>query len=143
MSNKTVLIVVVILIAILAWVIIGGSEPTPAPEPDPEPVATLPLPDKLVANHYFNEGTHTIEGTMQLPTPCHTLGNEVMIAESFPEQVTVHFQVNAGEGLCTQVISDKFYQVTFQASGAASIAATLNGNPIELEFSESHEGILK
>ena len=101
----------------------------------------------LTVNHYFQEengtGKHTIEGTMTLPTPCHSLTNEVIVAKSMPEQVTIKFNTKAGEGICTQVLADKFFRVAFDASRDAVISATLNGKPLTLKFAENLEGITK
>ena len=108
--------------------------------------ATYP-PEKLTVNHYFQEngvnGSHTIEGTITLPTPCHTITNEVLVAESFPEQISINFTTHPDSGICTQVLADKFFRVSFQASKDAIIRATLDGKPIELVFSENLEGITK
>ena len=78
-----------------------------------------------------------------MPTPCHSLASDVMVAESMPEQVLIKFTTKAGEGICTQVLADKFFRVSFTASKDALITATLNGKVITLVYSETKEGITK
>ena len=100
-------------------------------------------PDSITVNHYFDNGAHSLEGTLTLPTPCHILDYNTVVAESMPEQVMVNFSTKPGEGLCTQVLADKFFRVTFNASKDAVISATLDGKSIKLIFSETKEGITK
>ena len=142
MNNKTIVGVIVGLIVIggLAWWGLSGR--TEAPSGDVAGDQTT-QPASLTVNHYFDNGSHTIEGTITLPTPCHSLTTEALLAEPYPEQVTITFATAPGAGICTQVLADKFFRVTFNASKDALIKATLNGQPITLIFSENKEGITK
>ncbi|HEY4483495.1 MAG TPA: hypothetical protein VI953_04960 [Candidatus Paceibacterota bacterium] len=143
MSNKTIVGVIVGLIVIggLAWWGLSGR--TEAPVDGDVAGDEISQPNSLTVNHYFDNGSHTIEGTITLPTPCHSLTSDVLVAESYPEQVTIKFTIAPGTGICTQVLADKFFRVTFNASKDASIKATLNGQPISLVYSENKEGITK
>lgn len=142
MSNKTTIAIIVVLVIILGlvWWSLGSKEGEVLPA-DITNVATLP--DSITVNHYFENGSHSLEGTLGMPTPCHTLDYNTIVAESAPEQVTVNFTTKPGEGLCTQVLSDKFFRVTFNASKDAVISATLDGKAVKLIFSETKEGITK
>jgi len=142
MSNKTIIGVIVGLIVIggLAWWGLAGRTEAPAGDVAGNEATQ---PNSLTVNHYFDNGSHTIEGTITLPTPCHSLTTEALVAESYPEQVTIKFTTAPGTGICTQVLADKFFRVTFNASKDALIKATLNGQPITLIFSEDKEGITK
>ena len=141
MSNKTVIGVIVLLVGILwaAWWGLGGKS---AKETPPDQVVSTE-PSTVTANHYFDNGSHSIEGTLTLPTPCHTLTNEVVVEQSNPEKVLIKFVTHPGEGVCTQVLADKFFRVTFNAPRDAQISATLDGKPVTLVFSETKEGITK
>jgi|SRR3989344_7001890 len=147
MNNKTIIGILLVLVAIggLAW---WGLRDKPVETPVEDVGANPTNPESLTVNHYFENGKHTIEGTMTMPTPCHTLTSEVTLApRSSPsevgEQIMIKFTTKAGEGMCTQVLADKFFRVTFNASRDATIRATLNGQPLELKFSETLEGITK
>ena len=63
-----------------------------------------------------------------------------MIAESFPEQVTVDFKVINNAEACTQVITPQRFKVEFDASENASMRARLNGRNIELNLIPAAEG---
>lgn len=143
MNNKTIIGVLVGLLVIggLAYWSLSGKEETSVLTPVEE--ATSTEPTAITVNHYFDKGTHTIEGTMTLPTPCHTLTTNATVAESAPEQVTVAFVTTPGTDICTQALADKFFRVSFYASKEAVISATLNGKPLRLDFSENFEGITK
>lgn len=95
--------------------------------------------------HTYTNGTHTLTGEINLPTPCHTLTNSVMIAESFPEQVTVQFLTTTESEMCIQVVTPEPFSVSFKASQQASIRLTLNGESLDyiVTDSTSHEDIMQ
>lgn len=143
MNNKTVIISLLVLVAIL-----GGLWWSLAKDKNQEQMpigenGTTDTSKSLTVDHYFNNGQHTIEGTITLPTPCHGLSHEVIMAQSFPEQVTINFTTKANDGICTQVLADKFFRVTFAANKDAIIKATLDGEALELIFGQNKEGITK
>ena len=143
MSNKATIGIVVVLVLILGgvwWSLSNKGDEDVVPADNGGQTTS---PDSITVNHYFDNGSHSLEGTLTLPTPCHTLDYNTVVAESMPEQVMVNFTTKPGEGLCTQVLSDKFFRVTFNASKDAVISATLDGRPIKLIFSDTKEGITK
>ena len=108
---------------------------------DPNPITDI-APDAraditITAKHQFKDGTHIIAGELNMPTPCHILDWETLIAESFPEQVTINFNLSTQAEVCTQVITPTRFLVEFQASEEASIRATLNGERAELNLIEA------
>ncbi len=73
-----------------------------------------------------NKWEYTVVGT--LPTPCHTATVDIVVRESYPEQVSVMVEVvepNADE-ICAQVIEDYTYTGEFTASEEASIELAFN-----------------
>lgn len=68
-----------------------------------------------------NMWAYTITG--QLPNPCYNAQVDVLVAESYPEQVTVSVKLTEPEPdiICTQVIQDYVYEGTFSASEKAEI----------------------
>lgn len=150
MNNKTIIGIIVALLVVLGlawWSLSDRSNSNKEGEVDNN---TSVLGDQqsapsgsLTVNHYFSDGSHTIEGTITLPTPCHTISHDVLVAESFPEQVSIALVTKPGAGLCTQVLADKFFRITFNASKDAVIRATLDGQPITLIYSDNNEGITK
>lgn len=82
----------------------------------------------ITARHQFQDGTHTLTGEIELPTPCHELSYTVAVRESFPEQVSIDFTSSApADAVCAQVITPKPFEVVFEASEEALITATMNG----------------
>jgi len=49
---------------------------------------------RIEAKHFYIDCVHTIAGELAMPTPCDLLQNEVMVAESYPEQIFIDFTVN-------------------------------------------------
>lgn len=95
-------------------------------EPTPQPAQTL------YASHIYNNGVHTVSGTIQMPTPCHELKIDSRIMESYPEQVVLDFTTVDTGAICVQVIADKPWSVEFKASEQARITARVNGVPVQL-----------
>lgn len=73
--------------------------------------------------NYKGEGTweYTITGT--LPNPCYQIKTEAIVAESFPEQVTVKSVIVPPdpELVCAQVIQDVLERGEFEASESATV----------------------
>ncbi len=150
MNNKTTIAIIagVLVIGGLAWWALSGkgaTQPT-----DTTSTTQTNQPTSVTVNHYFQEnngiGSHTIEGTLTLPTPCHILASNAVVTPGIngaPDQVLITFTTTPGTGVCTQVLADKFFRVTFTAGKDALITATLDGKPLALVYSETKEGITK
>lgn len=148
MSNRFVILVVVLVVAVIALVYFYLPFDDPAVVVETQKDGAVAgdesfVPNRIVADHYFKDGKHTLTGVISLPTPCHSLTTGARVAESMPEQVTIAFTSKGGEGICTQVIDEKFFSVSFQASGEATMNATFNGSPVELVISEQGGSIQK
>ena len=92
----------------------------------------------ITAKHQYKDGMHIIAGETDMPTPCHILDWDTIVAESFPEQVTINFSLTTMADACTQVITPTRFKVEFTASEEASIVATLNGEEIVLNLIEAN-----
>jgi hypothetical protein len=69
-----------------------------------------------------NEWAYSVIGT--LPTPCYAVNTEALVAESYPEQVTimVTVQEQPTDGVCSTVIQDYSHAGRFQASAQAKVS---------------------
>lgn len=112
-------------------------------EYDQEPVAEVEEPQQEVkyasisrvdAKHFFEDGVHTLVGEIPMPTPCDLLQADAIVAESFPEQVTIDFSVINNAEFCAQVITAQRFKVSAIASEAAIFSARLEGREIELNL---------
>ncbi|HEY4514759.1 MAG TPA: hypothetical protein VJJ22_01210 [Candidatus Paceibacterota bacterium] len=147
MNNKTIIGIIVAFVAVggLAYWSLSGKDVSNQGAVVIDATKTDEV-TTLIVNHYFDNGSHTIEGTMTLPTPCDTLSQEVDITKGVSgvvDKVVVNFTTKSTEGFCTQVLADKFFHVSFNAGKDAIITATLNGKPLRLIFSETFEGVTK
>jgi len=96
--------------------------------PRPAPTA------RIDATHFFRDGVHTIVGSIMVPTPCDLLTYESQVAESMPEQVTFAFTTINNSEMCATVVTEQRFLVTATASEMATLRATLNGMPVELNL---------
>lgn len=68
-----------------------------------------------------NSWEYKVEG--ELPTPCHSADVDSLVAESFPEQVSVKVTLTEPDDaiVCVQVIREFEYEGEFSASEGASV----------------------
>ncbi|PKN02877.1 hypothetical protein CVU76_02525 [Candidatus Dojkabacteria bacterium HGW-Dojkabacteria-1] len=73
---------------------------------------------------YKGENIWEYSVTGQLPNPCYQASTDVIVAESYPEQVFVTVTVAPPEDdvMCAQVISEYEYSGEFSASKEATVA---------------------
>lgn len=146
MSNRAVILTIILFV-----LIVGGmfsfaylkkqevvSEQLVTEEPEPE-VKYADI-SRIDAKHYFADGVHTLVGEIPMPTPCDLLNYQVMVAESYPEQVTVDFTVINNAEFCAEVITPARFKVEFQASEEASISARFMDRSVELNLIPAEPG---
>ncbi|MEK7650208.1 MAG: hypothetical protein AAB367_04615 [Patescibacteria group bacterium] len=125
------------LLIIIAFVVLGAliyytmQYDQPSQETPPPPVAQH---ETINAKHQYKDGRHIIAGEANVPTPCHILTTDALVAESMPEQVTVRFAASSSADVCAQVLTPARFKVEFQASEKATIRVTWNGDPVELNL---------
>lgn len=92
------------------------------------------------AKHFYIDGTHTVAGEIDMPTPCDLLEADAAVAESMPEQILINFSVINNSDTCAQVITPQRFLVSFDASEEASIEARFMGRDVELNLIPAAEG---
>ncbi len=119
------------LIIILFFVRIGGT-----PDNSNKIIGDEVSIGKIRVAHVFADGMHTFTGEINLPTPCHILSHKIIIAESYPEQVTIAFDVKSEVDACVQMVTPELFVSSFEASEEADIMITINGENILFEVIE-------
>lgn len=95
---------------------------------------------RIEGKHFFIDKVHTIVGEVAVPTPCDLLDVDVIIAESFPEQVTLDFKLNNSAEFCAQVVTTQRFMVTAKVSEEATFKTLLNSRVVELNLVEAAPG---
>lgn len=148
MSNKTIIAIIIVILVIVGFIIWKS----PFSGPSDTDTATTTEGDVLgedtsviTADHFFDAATntHTLEGVITLPTPCHTLTNTVATDGPADTDITIAFTTAQGGEICTQVLSQKIFHIEFKAAENATIHATLNGQPRELKLTTQGSAIQK
>lgn len=80
----------------------------------------------ILKKEYISENSWEYKVIGQLPNPCYSANVDVLVAESYPEQVTINVTVIEpnSDQMCAQVITDFEYEGTIPASEQATF--TLN-----------------
>ncbi len=142
MEHKHIIPSVVILALIIAGMFVFAylkktelnQEVTPVPVAEETPDSPYANITRIDGKHFYEDGTHTVVGEILMPTACDLLNWSTRIAESFPETVTIDFDVINNAEMCAQVITPQRFKVSFEASEQATIRATLEGRDIEVNL---------
>lgn len=124
-------LIMIVLVIFTFWVFIyEEGEPDVSTDVFSPPV--LNEIGSIKVTKSFVNGRYVIKGILTLPDPCYEIESNVIVMESFPEQIRINLTTPRKEGLCAQVLADKTFEVSFQASDQAVITAYLNEQKVEL-----------
>ena len=99
-----------------------GVAPVTPPE-TPTSGDTVPV---FSLTHRFEKGTHIWAGTIDMPTPCSILETGALVAESYPEQITLTLNISEPkDAVCNQVVSVRSFEIRAGASKEATVRAVL------------------
>lgn len=87
---------------------------------------------KVTFQKSFDENLLKYRGTIEVPTPCHEIKQEVKVMESFPEQVRIDLTIinPPADEICAQVIAQKEFSGEAAVSENAQISVYLNGQKV-------------
>lgn len=72
--------------------------------------------------HRYEGGAHVWTGTMEVPTPCAVLETGALVAESYPEQITLTLNITEpADTVCTQIIDVRSFEIRAAASAEATV----------------------
>lgn len=97
---------------------------------------TLVSTDEIILKTKYEGGRLKYTGTVQTPTPCHTLKDETKVLESFPEQVQIRVLItypslSPNAGICAQVITDQEFSGEVTVSKEAVVFVYLDGKEVK------------
>ena len=101
--------------------------------------STAFIGNNIEAIHSFEDEVHTLKGEIKVPTPCHAVETEVIVRESYPEQVVLVFHIEEPDEQCIQLATDKPFERRFRVSRDATFEARVNSDPVDLVLIESEE----
>lgn len=122
-AKTGIALLILVTIASLFLAVLFYMEPLKAEEPI---FVTTTIP----VAHEWHNGIHTYIGSVVAPSPCYEISGDAAVAESYPEQVRVTLEMVTTSGVCSQVVTEKKFKVSFHASDKAVVRAYLNGNPV-------------
>jgi len=96
------------------------------------------IPDVINVLHQFKDGTHTVAGEIEMPTPCDLLELEPAVEVREPQEDRALLQfttVHEGE-VCAQMITPVRFKDSFNAGEGAELTGTWNGRAVELNVIE-------
>lgn len=120
-------IAIIGVVIILAGVYFLVPREVESPSMDEEPLQTAEPQEEYDITHTFDDGTHTIAGTLTLPNPCYEIRQDVSVAESFPEQVFITIDSVDTGGICIQVIDERDFSIDVEVDEAATFTLEING----------------
>jgi len=145
-GNKAAMIAIILFVIVIAGMFVfaflkqnNTNQPTEnnQEQTDNDPYAGI---ERIDAKHFYIDGVHTLVGEIAMPTPCDLLNSKVLIAESYPEQITIDFTVINEADNCAQVVTPQRFKVSAEASPEASFKALFMGRPVPLNIIEAEPG---
>jgi len=134
-KQKKLLNIVLVVIALLLGVYIFTARPTAEDismmEYSTNDGASFYTEKLFIKNVYENEGFR-LSGEIELPDPCYKLSNEVLIAESFPEQVIVNLTTSRDDTPCASVITSESFEIQYKADQKSTLKILLNGKEVDV-----------
>ncbi|NCS98615.1 hypothetical protein GW764_00330 [Candidatus Parcubacteria bacterium] len=87
--------------------------------------------------HQYNDGVHAYVGYFTTPTPCHLHEADIVYpsAEGEPYLLEVTYEANPDE-MCAQVITDREFEVSFEAEESIDVIASINDEVVNLNIFE-------
>jgi hypothetical protein len=91
----------------------------------PTPIEdVLPIVD---IKEQYKDSTYTFVGSVDLPTPCHSVEAKVNQISDPLYEIEVTILPPAPDVMCAQVITPRQYSVSFQAPEEITVFANING----------------
>jgi hypothetical protein len=91
-----------------------------------DPISVLPEGELIDIRFDYGNDAYKYTGTIQTPTPCHTVETEQVIREKFPEDVDLKFAIQDSGNICTEVIDQKEVSGQIKVSEKATIRVYIN-----------------
>lgn len=88
--------------------------------------AEVVLNNELVLSQEFLLGTHSIKGDVSVPVGCYEYEQSYIIAESYPEQVTLTLEINKSNADCAVPLDALPIEFIIQASEQAVFTLRIN-----------------
>lgn len=127
------LVVVIILIVGGAYYYSQKTAPL-AGDDDMATTTDKTRPELITAKHQIKNGNHIIAGETNLPTICDLLNQNVTVAKSLPEQVTLEFTTTNQDPNCLERVTPVRFRFDLTADEKADFKATWNGAPVRLNL---------
>jgi hypothetical protein len=89
-------------------------------------------PDAIIVEHSYNNGTHTLAGTISLPNPCYGLKTDVAVEGSSHAILDITTTPPEPDQMCIQVIDEREFRTIFTAGQDITLAARYNGVDVSL-----------
>lgn len=95
---------------------------------------------RVDATHFYIDGVHTLVGEILMPTPCDLLEADMVVRESYPEQITLELDVINTAEFCAQVMTPQRFMAEVSASPDATFDATFLGRRIDINIIPAPDG---
>jgi len=87
----------------------------------------------LTVKHQYRDGAHTYVGSIDIPSPCHTLSTDVtQNNEENTAVVKLVIKQPVADALCAQVITPTPFEVTFKTPENREVFFTVDGAAVNI-----------
>ncbi len=90
------------------------------------------IPDEIVMQKSFIAGIHYLEGVVVVPNDCYAVSEEVMVLESYPEQVVIALSIDQAE--CQTRVNEIPLQYELALAPDATFSISINETVVPVTF---------
>lgn len=137
MNKTTKISVILIIILIVVWIFYAVGKDSAQNDTTREDLVEMEenRPEiSINTKHQYKDGMHVFVGTLEIPSPCHSYNAEIVEGNPFEVKLSI---TDPAEGeVCAQVITNRDFKVSYEASQDTQFFGTLNGEKIEFNLFE-------
>jgi len=136
MNNKFLWGLLVVVAAVLIGAYVYNKDKQESLEQNRNQIITdeIQRPSVTInAKHQFKDGQHIFVGLVELPTPCHKISTNV---ERVENETIINVNYSSEGEICTEVITEKEFKISFEGKVDDNIIAKLNGELVNLNIFE-------
>ncbi len=134
-SKAIALVAILVVVAVILFAYTLVSAPTKEETPEATTTAQEETPERIItAKQQFVNGMQTIAGTVDVPTPCHSVVAQPFFVNDATNTVEIRFNTAIEGEQCAAQVTSVPFKVSFEAPEDVSIRATWDGQPVRLNL---------
>lgn len=106
--------------------------------PSQQPAAVAQQMESISLKHERDGEMHTYTGTVETPTPCHSVAAALAVEYTEPPQGTINISTEeSSEGVCAQVMTSQEFSVSLSSDAVPEMKVVVDGKERQVAVVEA------